>query len=180
LPFRTATPVTCDKRIYQQLLHFVADIGYSYAHRLLSYASNRISQGFNSCNIFGPISVFILECKREEKMKRENLFQSIFNALDRWPELERSIFSRAHYNGQSVKAIAHSLQLDVEEVSAILRRCDRRLYASLDSFRKSDCQSPPIIMAETACPAVCEEDCNETHALAFKPKSIHDISQTAV
>jgi len=98
-------------------------------------------------------------------MKRENLVQSIFNAVNRWPELERSIFSRAHYKGQSVKAIAHSLQLDVEEVSAILRRCDRRLYASLGSFRQSDCERLPIIMAETACPAACGEDFNGTYAL---------------
>jgi hypothetical protein len=113
-------------------------------------------------------------------MKRENLFQSILDALNRWPELERSIFSQAHYNGQSVQAIARSLQLDVAEVSTILRRCDRRLYASLNSFRKSDCDRPPIIMAETSCPAACGEVLNGTHALAFRLKSIHDIPQTAV
>ncbi len=161
-------------------MHFVVDIRYLYAHHLLSHVLNRISKGSNLCNILGPISVFILERKRKEKMKRENLFQSIFNALNRWPELERCIFSRAHYDGQSVKAIAHSMQLDVGEVSTIIRRCDRRLYASLDSFRKSDCERLPVIMAETACPAVCVEDLNGTYALAFKLKSIHDISQTAV
>jgi hypothetical protein len=160
--------------------HFVAVIEYSYAHRLLSHVSNRISQGSNSCNFFGPVGVFIIERKGKEKMKRENLFQLIFDALNRWPELERRIFFQAHYNGQSVKAIARSHQLDAEEVSAILRRCDRRLYASLNSFRKSDCERPPIVMAETACPAACGQDLNRTHALAFKLKSIHDISQTAV
>jgi DNA-directed RNA polymerase specialized sigma24 family protein len=101
-------------------------------------------------------------------MKRENLFQLIFNALNRWPELERCIFSRAHYKGQSVKAIAHSLQLDVEEVSTILRRCERRLYASLNSSRKSDYERLSVIMAETACPAVCGEDFNGTRVLAFQ------------
>jgi hypothetical protein len=160
--------------------HFVAVIEWSNAHRLLSHVSNRISQASNSCNFFGPVSVFIIECKGKEKMKRENLFQLIFDALNRWPELERRIFFQAHYNGQSVKAIARSLQLDAEEVSAILRRCDRRLYASLNSFRKSDCERPPIVMAETTCPAACGQDLNRTHALAFKLKSIHDISQTAV
>jgi DNA-directed RNA polymerase specialized sigma24 family protein len=88
--------------------------------------------------------------REKKKMKRENLFQSIFDALNRWPDLERKIFVQAHYDGQSVKAIARSLQLDVEEVSTILRRCDRRLYASLNSFRKSDCGKPPIVMAPAA------------------------------
>ena len=160
--------------------HFVAVIEWSNAHRLLSHVSNRISQGSNSCNFFGPVGVFIIERKGKEKMKRENLFQLIFDALNRWPELERRIFFQAHYNGQSVKAIARSHQLDAEEVSAILRRCDRRLYASLNSFRKSDCERPPIVMAETACPAACGEDLNGTHALAFKLKSIQDISPAAV
>ena len=83
-------------------------------------------------------------------MKCENLFQSIFDALNRWPDLERKIFVHAHYDGQSVKAIARSLRLDAEEVSAILRLCDRRLYASLNSFRKSDCEKPPIVMVPVA------------------------------
>ena len=113
-------------------------------------------------------------------MKREKLFQSIFDALDRWPELERSIFSRAHYDGQSVKAIARSLQLDAEEVRTILRGCDRRLYSSLDSFRKSAGEKLPVSMAEAAGPAACGEDFNETRAPAFELKSIHAISQTAV
>jgi len=113
-------------------------------------------------------------------MKREKLFQSIFNALDRWPELERSIFSRAHYDGQSVKAIASSLQLDVEEVRTILRRCDRRLYSSLDGFRKSDCEKLPVIMAEDAGSAACGESFDATRAPAFKLESMRDISQTAV
>ena len=160
--------------------HFVAVIEYSYAHRLLSHVLNRISQGSNSCNFFGPVSVFIIERKGKEKMKRENLFQLIFDALNQWPELERRIFFQAHYNGQSVKAIARSLQLDAEEVSAILRRCDRRLYASLNSFRKGNCERPPIVMAETACPAACGQDLNGTPALAFKLKSIRDISPAAV
>jgi len=130
----------------------VKDYAFGTSHRLLSHVSNRISQGPDLCNILG-MSAYLFLSVREEKMKYENLFQSIFNALNRWPELERSIFFRAHYKGQSVKAIAHSLQLDVEEVSTILRGCDSRLYASLDSFRKNDCERLPIITAETACPA---------------------------
>ena len=70
-------------------------------------------------------------------IKRESLFQEIFNALRQWPELEQRIFSQAHYHGQSPEAISHSLQLDVEEVSTILRQCDHRLYASLKAVARN-------------------------------------------
>ncbi len=70
-------------------------------------------------------------------IQREILFQEIFNALRQWPELERRVFFRAHYNGQSLKAISDSLQLDVEEVSTILRQCDHRLYNSLKEAEKN-------------------------------------------
>jgi hypothetical protein len=69
--------------------------------------------------------------------EREALLQEIHNAFLQWPELERRIFSQAHYCGQSPEAISRSLQLDVEEVGTILKQCERRLYASLRSFRKS-------------------------------------------
>jgi hypothetical protein len=113
-------------------------------------------------------------------MKREKLFLSILDALNRWPDLERSIFSQAHYGRKSVKAIASSYQLDVAEVSTILRRCNRRLYASLKGFRKSDCESSPTAGQETACPAAPKQDLTGTHALALKLKNIHDILQAAV
>ena len=70
-----------------------------------------------------------------EKMKREDLFQEISDALHQWPELEQTIFSEAHYHGQSPESISRSFQLDVEEVSAILKQCDRRLHASLRNFQ---------------------------------------------
>jgi DNA-directed RNA polymerase specialized sigma24 family protein len=63
--------------------------------------------------------------------KRETLLQEIYNAFLQWPELERRIFSQAHYHGQSPEAISRSFQLDVEEVRATLKQCERRLYASL-------------------------------------------------
>ncbi len=68
---------------------------------------------------------------------RENLVQEINNALLQWSELERRVFSQAHYQGQSPEAISRSIQLDVKEVSVILQRCERRLHASLRSFRKN-------------------------------------------
>ncbi len=71
--------------------------------------------------------------------KRESLVQEIHKAFLQWPELERRIFSQAHYYGQSPESISRSLQLDLEEVNAILKQCERRLHASLSSFRKSSC-----------------------------------------
>jgi DNA-directed RNA polymerase specialized sigma24 family protein len=72
-----------------------------------------------------------------EEIKREDLSREICNSLRKWPELERRIFSQAHYNGQSLEAISRSLQLDVREVNAILKQCDHRLHASLRNFSKT-------------------------------------------
>jgi DNA-directed RNA polymerase specialized sigma24 family protein len=69
------------------------------------------------------------------KTKREDLFQEIFKVLDRWPDLEREVFFQAHYCGQSPEAISRSLKLDSEAASAILKKCNRRLQASLRKFR---------------------------------------------
>jgi len=74
-----------------------------------------------------------------EGMEREGLLQEISKALHQWPELERTVFSQAHYNGKSVEAISRSLQLDREQVSGILKQCERRLHDSLIDFRKSHC-----------------------------------------
>jgi DNA-directed RNA polymerase specialized sigma24 family protein len=69
---------------------------------------------------------------------REDLFQEIRNTLFEWPELERRVFSQAHYNGESLETISRSLQLNIEEVSTILKECDRRLNNSIRNFRKDD------------------------------------------
>lgn len=97
--------------------------------------------------------------------ERETLLREIHNAFFQWPELDRGIFSQAHYYGQSPEAISHSLQLDVEEVRATLKRCERRLYTSLGSFSKSSCDKPSRIPAGTTCLAIGEQDF-EIHALA--------------
>lgn len=78
------------------------------------------------------------------KMKREDLIQEISAVLSQWPELERIIFAQAHYHGQSLKAISCSFRLNVEEVSMILKHCDRQLYASLREFCISSCRKPPL------------------------------------
>ena len=97
--------------------------------------------------------------------KREALLQEIYNVFLQWPELERRIFSQAHYYGQSPDAISHSFQLDVEEVLTTLKQCERRLYASLRSFRKSNCDKPSLIPAAIAGLAACKQDFG-VHALA--------------
>ena len=71
-------------------------------------------------------------------IEREHLVQEILDTLRQWPELDRRIFSQAHYEGQSLEAISRSLQLDVKAVSAILQQCDCRLRASLVTFGKGD------------------------------------------
>jgi len=77
--------------------------------------------------------------------KREELFREIANVLQEWPDLERRIFAQAHYHGQSLESISHSLKLDVEKVSAILNQCDRKLQTSLREFRKGGGFSAPLI-----------------------------------
>jgi hypothetical protein len=102
------------------------------------------------------------------KIKREALFQEIVFVLRQWPELERRVFSLTHYHGQSLEAISRSLNLDAEEVSAILKQCDRQLNACLRKFRKGSCGKAPPISAETACPAACSRDLKDVHALPSK------------
>jgi DNA-directed RNA polymerase specialized sigma24 family protein len=87
------------------------------------------------------------------KTKRENLLQEIFGVLRQWPQLDRRVFSQAHYHGQSAEAISRALQLEVEEVQQILKQCDRRLYDSLKNFRNGGCEQHPLIVSQPACPA---------------------------
>jgi len=79
------------------------------------------------------------------RIERENLAKEISNALYLWPEIDRQIFSLAHYDGQSLETISRSARLSVDEISEILKRCDQRLHESLKSFRRSSCrQTYPI------------------------------------
>ena len=65
------------------------------------------------------------------KTRREDLFREITNALREWSDLERKIFTQAHYGRQSPESISRSLKIDTERVNTILRQCDRKLQASL-------------------------------------------------
>ena len=78
------------------------------------------------------------------KTKREDLFREIVNAFRQWPKLDRSVFAQAHYHGQSAKAISRSFNLDVEEVSTILKQCDRQLNVSLRNFAKAVAGNIPL------------------------------------
>jgi hypothetical protein len=101
----------------------------------------------------------------------ETLLEEISAAFHQWPELERRVFSQAHYRGQSPEAISRSLQLDVEEVSAILKQCDRRLYAFLRSFRKRSSEKPSLIPTGIACLAARPQDLSGLQVLAPEAKS---------
>jgi len=100
------------------------------------------------------------------KIARDKLFEEISNALRQWTELERRIFSQAHYQGQSLEAISRSVQLDVREVRAILHQCDLRLHVSLRDCRESECRQLPIVHAGNGSPAGNEQDLEKAHAFA--------------
>ena len=82
------------------------------------------------------------------KTRREDLFLEIIAALRQWSDLERRIFSQAHYKGQSLEAISHSLGLDEEKVSTILKQCDRRLHTALRNSCESSYEKPSPIPAK--------------------------------
>jgi hypothetical protein len=112
-----------------------------------------------------------------EKTKREHLFQEISRAIRQWPELEREVFTQAHYHGQLPEAISRSLRLDIEEVSRILRQCDHRLQTSLRNFRKSGYEKPSLVPDDTTYRSARRQVFSETHALAPKMHQILDIKK---
>jgi hypothetical protein len=109
-----------------------------------------------------------------EKRKHEDLLLSILDILRQWPERERSVFSLAHYKGQSPEAISRSFKLEVEEVDAILKQCELRLHNALRSFLKRSCCNSSLNQDETARLAAFERDLRAAHALALKAIDIHN------
>jgi hypothetical protein len=107
------------------------------------------------------------------KAKREDLFREIVGIFRQWPELDRTVFFQAHYHGKSVETISRSLNMDVEEVSIILKQCDRQLNASLRNFRQDTRDKPLPIPAKTARSEARGQDLKEVHALA--PKVTHAL-----
>ena len=88
------------------------------------------------------------------KMKREDLFQEIYNQLGQWTDQDRQIFTLVHYQGQSLEAISSVFKMDLREVSRILKRCDRQLQISLRKYRKGDGAISTISTCGIACLAV--------------------------
>jgi DNA-directed RNA polymerase specialized sigma24 family protein len=70
------------------------------------------------------------------KNGRDDLLKEISSILLKWPELERRVFSQAHYYGQSPEAISRSLRLDEKRVHTILQQCEGCLHAALRDFRQ--------------------------------------------
>jgi len=107
------------------------------------------------------------------KTKRDDLFREIVSVFRQWPELERIVFCQAHYHGKSVEAISRSLNLNVEEVHALLNQCDCQLNASLRNFRNKGCEKPSLVPAKTACSAARGQNLKEVRTLA--PKVNHAL-----
>ena len=68
---------------------------------------------------------------------RKDLSQAIVEVLESWPELDRQVFTKSHYQGQSADSISNSEGLSVPEVRMILDLCNRKLRKSLAEYRRS-------------------------------------------
>jgi DNA-directed RNA polymerase specialized sigma24 family protein len=67
---------------------------------------------------------------------RKDLSEAIMDVLESWPELDRQVFTKSHYRGESAESISSSEGLSVSEVRMILDLCNRRLRQSLTGFRR--------------------------------------------
>ena len=114
------------------------------------------------------------------KIDREILSREIFGALRQWSELERNVFTRVHYHGQSLKVVARSLKLSAEEVKAILRQCDRRLYSSLREFRKISCEKSSHIRTVTAALDARGQNSKSGHGIPCKSCKNSGTSRVAI
>jgi len=110
-----------------------------------------------------------------EKRKREDLFREIFHAVRQWPELERKVFTLAHYHGQSLEDISRSLKLDFEEVDAILKQCERGLHRSLRNFVGNDFEDASRVTDPAEALLCCMQDLKTSHSFAPKANSIPGI-----
>ncbi len=68
---------------------------------------------------------------------RNGLSEAIVNVLASWPQVERQVFTKSHYRGESAERISATLGLSVAEVRSILEQCNRRLRQSLKGFLRS-------------------------------------------
>ncbi len=114
------------------------------------------------------------------KQERDHLLQEIFDALRRWPDLDRRVFFLSHYRGQSVETISRALQLEADNVENILRQCEQRLHASLRNFRENNGGQTMPLPTESACPAMSGQMREKPSLLPFTANSLCDIFRIAV
>ena len=76
---------------------------------------------------------------------RKDLSEAIVDVLESWPELDRQVFTRSHYRGESTESISSSEGLSVSEVRMILDLCNRRLRQSLTVFRTGAMNQLPSV-----------------------------------
>ncbi len=88
---------------------------------------------------------------------RELLSQAIVDSLKSWPEFQRRIFIEIHYGGRSVEEVSRTLGLSRNEVTQILKHCERKLYRALKTLRDeasgdmSEEPSHPMVYAAGGC-----------------------------
>lgn len=114
------------------------------------------------------------------KISRDDLLREIFGTLRQWSELERNIFARAHYHGQSPESISRLFKMDVKDVRVILKQCDHRLYISLREFRKGSCEKRAHIDAETAETTACSRILKSDQRISSKEHRHPGSSRIAI
>ena len=67
---------------------------------------------------------------------RKDLSEAILDVLESWPELDRQVFTKSHYQGKSADSISNSEGLSVPEVRMILDLCNRKLRQSLTEYSR--------------------------------------------
>ena len=111
----------------------------------------------------------------KEKRKREDLFREISHTVRQWPERERKVFTLAHYHGLSLEDISRSLELDFEEVEAILRQCERGLHRSLRNFVERDFKEASCIAEQVEILPCRLQDSRTAQSIATKASTLPGI-----
>jgi DNA-directed RNA polymerase specialized sigma24 family protein len=84
-----------------------------------------------------PGDLRMSEFTLEMEHNRELLSQAIVDILRSWPELHRSVFVQAHYQGRPIEKISGYLGLSAPDVHRILDGCERKLRSALRNYRGS-------------------------------------------
>jgi DNA-directed RNA polymerase specialized sigma24 family protein len=82
-----------------------------------------------------------LECNRGFRRRapvpisRGQLSQAILDVLASWTDLDRSLFRRVHFGGESPEAAAHEEGITPGQARSILAFCERELVEQLRPLR---------------------------------------------